>query len=182
MGPNGLLGIFLAVVAFLVAGGIANQFAGPLAMPIACAAAYFTWKYFWNKDGDQMIALLNPPDKSWPANLPTVFGLIKDELTTYRYESPVGGLITYRVDATDDARGIIKAESNFSERLGGAGNYHDAKRNISLQIQLIPEGSTTRAVYKYQIFSPKGTGTIREVLRDTQTKLDDAVAKLPFQP
>ncbi len=182
MGPTALLGIVMAVVAFLVAGGIANQFAGPLSMPIACAAGFFTWKYFWDKDGNQMIALLNPPDKTWQANLPTAFGMIKDELDTYRFESPQAGLITYRVDATDDARGIIKAESNFSEHLGGAGHYVDAKRNISLQVQLIPEGSATRAVYKYQIFSPQGTGTIREVLRDTQAKLDGAVAKLPFQP
>lgn len=182
MGPNGLLGIVLAIVAFFVAGGISNQFAGPLSMPIACAAAFFTWKYFWDKDGNQMIALLNPPEKTWQANLPIAFGMIKDELDTYRFESPQAGLITYRVDATDDARGIIKAESNFSERLGGAGNYVDAKRNIALQVQLIPEGSSTRAIYKYQIFSPQGTGTIREVLRDTQAKLDDAIAKLPLQP
>jgi len=182
MGPTALLGIILAIVAFFVAGGISNQFAGPLSMPIACAAAFFTWKYFNDKDGDEMLKLLSPPEQNWQTNLPTAFGMIKDELDNYRYESSQAGLITYRVDATDDARGIIKAEANFTERLGGAGNYIDAKRNLVLQVQLIPQGSSTRAVYKYQIFSPQGTGTIREVLKDTQAKLDGATAKLPMQP
>ncbi|MBU6454384.1 MAG: hypothetical protein KGS72_21630 [Cyanobacteria bacterium REEB67] len=167
MGPNGALAWVLGILAFLVAGGVASLF-GPLSFPVACAAAFFTWKHFNDKDKAELAGLLNPPEETWPVALPVAWGCICDVLRGTGIETGASGRANWQIQKEDEARGFIQAKLTFNQSLGAGANTKVVSREIHLTAQLMPEGDNTKVKCTYEIFSPMGTGMVRELIRKAQ--------------
>jgi hypothetical protein len=168
MGPNGALAWVLAVVAFLVAGGVTSLFGPGLSFPLACAAGFFTWKHFNDKDKAELATLLNPPEEIWPVSLPIAWGCISDVLRGTGVETGVSGRANWRIEKEDEARGFIQAKLAFNQSLGAGVNTKIVSREIHLIAQLSPEGDNTKVKCTYEIFSPMGTGIVRDLVRKAQ--------------
>lgn len=168
MGPNGGLAWVLGILAFLVAGGVTSLFAPGLSFILACAAGFFTWKHFNDKDKAELAALLNPPEEVWPVSVPIAWGCISDVLNGTGVETGVSGRAYWKIVREDEVRRFIQAKLTFTQSLGAGANTKIVSREIDLIAQLEPEGDNTRVKCTYEIFSPMGTGIVRELIKKAQ--------------
>lgn len=172
-----LIGIGAAIVAFLATAIFVDQLIARGFLETCVPggiAAYFTYKYFAKKDNEELQRLLNPPAEVWPMPLPVAWGTIRDVLDSCKIQSGVSGQSNWRVAKEDDSRGIIAAEINFSQYLGGA-QGQVVPRNIGVTALLTPEGSSTKVQLNYTCFSPMGAGFVKQVLADTHAAFTTAM-------
>ncbi len=130
-------------------------------------AGYLVWKHFAKKADAQLLELLNPPAEVWPVPLPIAWGCIRDVLDSASIATGTGGSSNWRVQKEDDSRGLIIAQLNFSELLGGATNATVHPRTVKVEATLTPEGSSTKVLLQYQVFSPMGEGTVSKIVAET---------------
>jgi hypothetical protein len=168
MGPNGALAWVLAILAFLVVGGVTSLFLPGLSFIMAGAAGFFTWKHFNDKDKTELATLLDPPEETWPVSLPIAWGCICDVLNGTGVETGVSGRAKWRIEKEDEARGFIQAKLTFNQSLGAGVNTKIVSREIHLTAQLTPVGDQTKVKCNYEIFSPMGTGIVRELVKKAQ--------------
>lgn len=169
MGAQSGLGILLAVVAFFVVGALWYQFFGmDLSFWAGLAAAWFTFKYFNNKDMAELKTLLNPEEQVWPVRYPVAWGCISDVLKRSGVQTGVSGTSIWTIVQEDDSRGFIQAKLIFSQILGVGQTAKTFPREIHLTIQLTAEGESTRVKMEYQMLSPSGAGMVRELIAKNQ--------------
>lgn len=171
-----ITGYVMAVVAFFVVGGLVGAVAFPLSLPAACAAAFFTWKYFNDKYKKDLDALLNPPAEVWPISMPAAWTALKDVLSVARVETGISGNSNWHITQEDNTRGIIQAQLKFNQALPNSAQPAIVPRAITMSAQLTPEGDGTRAEIHYEIFSPSGTGMVESVIQVTKSSIDYQVA------
>lgn len=169
MGSMTALGIFLAVVVFLLAGSIWNAIFGmSLSLWVALAAGGFTFKYFYDKDMESLKKLLEPEEQVWPVPYPIAWGCIIDVLKRSGVETGVSGRSSWRIVQEDDSRGYIEAKLTFQQMLGVGQNSKAFGREIGLVAQLTAQENTTKVKLQYQIFSPAGAGMVRNLIEKNQ--------------
>jgi len=134
-------------------------------------AAWFVYKYFEKKDDEDLKQLCNPPEETWPVRLPIAFGCVVDVLKSSGIAIGASGAHKWKPDKEDQERGIIEARLDFQEMLGGGASARTFARTIILKVELTPEDSNTRVKMQYEVFSPNGAGTVRELIARTQTSL-----------
>lgn len=166
-----LAGIGAAIGAFFVAGIFTDQliFHGPGTALVGGVAAWFTWKYFIKKEQEDLTKLLNPPAETWAMPLPVAWGTIRDVLDGAKVSTGVSGTSGWRIDKEDDSRGIISAQLNFSEHVGGPTTGQVLPRTVSVSAQLTPEGSSTKIQFTYNVFSPMNYETVKKIVSDTHS-------------
>lgn len=165
-----LMGMGLAAVAFIATAILFDQLIarGFLETCVPGAiAAYFTYNYFAKKDAEELMKILNPPVEVWPVPFPVAWGCIKDVLDTATIATGVGGASTWRIQREDDSRGLITAQLNFSEHVGGPTTGQVHPRTVGANATLTAEGGSTRVLIQYQVFSPMGEGTVKKIVQDT---------------
>ena len=171
-----LIGIGAAIVAFLATAILVDQLIARGFLETCVPggiAAYFTYQYFAKKDNEELQKLLNPPAEVWAMSLPVAWGTIRDVLDSCKVQTGVSGQSGWRVTKEDDSRGIIGAEINFSQYLGGA-QGQVVPRNVGVTAILTPEGSSTKVHLTYSCFSPMGAGTVKEIVAQTHAAFQTA--------
>jgi len=134
-------------------------------------AGYFAFQYFKKKDDEELLQLLNPPAETWAVSLPVAWGCIKDVLDTASIATGVGGATSWRIQKEDDSRGLIQAQLNFQEQVGGPATGVVHPRSITLTAQVTPDTAGTRVEIHYQVFSPMGAGTVKQIIHSTQESI-----------
>jgi len=172
VGPTTALGALLAVLAFLLSGAIWYQLFGmDLSFWVALAAGGFTFKYFYDIDKKSLKQLLDPPDEVWQVSYPIAWGCISDVLKRSGVETGTSGRSNWTIVQEDDSRGLIQAKLVFNEMQGIGQSSKIVPREIHLTVQLIAEGTATRAKFEYQIMSPMGAGMVRKLIAKNQEDL-----------
>lgn len=161
-----LLGMVLAAIAFIATAIFMDQLIArgflETCIPGAIAAG-LTYSYFAKKDAEELAKVLNPPADIWPVPFPVAWGCIRDVLDTATISTGVGGSSTWRIQREDDSRGLITAQINFNENLGG----QVYPRSIGANATLTAEGSSTKVAIQYQVFSPMGETTVKKIVEET---------------
>jgi len=138
-------------------------------------AAWFVYKHFEKKDDEDLKQLCNPSEETWPVRLPIAFGCIVDVLKSSGIAIGASGAHKWKPDKEDQERGIIEARLDFQEMLGAGPSARTFSRSIILIVELTPEGDSTKVKMKYDVFSPNGAGTVRQIIERTQTSLRNSM-------
>lgn len=172
-------GWVLAVVAFVLAGSLWNAVFGMgLSFWVACAAGYFTWKYFSDEYKKELQALLNPPVQVWALRMEDAWTCLEDVLASAFVETGVSGISRWRIVSKDNNRGLLQAQLDFKQALGSPADPKIFPRTIILDAQLTPEGEATRVEFKYHIMSPSGEGMVADCIKKTQASMTARVAMI----
>jgi hypothetical protein len=163
-------GMVAAVVAFFVVGVAYDQLVehSGTSFVAGAIAAYFAYQYFKKKDDQELEKLLHPPAEVWPVPLPIAWGSIRDVLDSAMVVTGSGGSSKWRVQKEDDSRGIMSAQLNFNQMLGGATSAQVVPRTIVCDVQFTAQGSATKVDITYQAVSPMGAGVVKQIIDETQ--------------
>ncbi len=163
--------------AFLVALVVCTGFFGPLFGFLgACAAGYYTKKYFDDKYQVELSAILNPPAEVWPLRMEDAWTCLEDVLDTCTMQTGVSGISRWRIVSKDNNRGVLQAQIDFKQALGSPTDPKIFPRTVTLDAQFSPEADSTKVEIKYSIFSPSGDGMVKECIKTTQGSLKNRVA------
>ena len=168
---NRLAGLLAAIGAFFGAAIFTDQliYHGPATALVGAVAAWFAWQHFSKKEQADLTKILNPPPETWAVPLPVAWGTIKDVLDGSKISTGVSGTNSWRIDKEDDSRGIISAQLNFSEHVGGPTTGQVMPRTVSVLAQLTPEGSNTKVQFTYNVFSPMNANAVKQIVSDTHS-------------
>ena len=142
-----------------------------------CFAFWWIWKKCTDKEKQELDTIMNPPEETWPVPLPVAWGTIKDVLDSAKVHTRHAGTSGWRVQKEDDSRGLITAQLNFTEQVGGLTNAQMLPRTVEISAILKPDGSNTKVETHYQVFSPMNFNRVREIVSYTQKNLREAANK-----
>lgn len=174
-----LVGIGGGFLAFCVVNIFVSAFIGPgflLTFVPGLVAAWWVWKVCTDKEKAELDTLMNPPEETWPVPLPVAWGTVKDVLDSAKVHTRHAGTSGWHVQKEDDSRGLIKAQLNFTEQVGGLTNAQMLPRTVEISVILKPDGSSTKVETHYQVFSPMNFNRVREIVSDTQKDLRQAAS------
>lgn len=129
------------------------------------AGALGAWRIWWHchqLDKQQFEKMLNPPAEIWEITLPLAWGVIKDVFDCSTVNLDRSGLVSWRLEKEDQARGFMVGNLSFDEVIGHERNVY--RRTIIATATLAPDGENTCVQLKYEVFSPMGTRMVEGVI------------------